>query len=140
MIRVSECSLESKRDNVWLVISFLAMILSIVTLKSPRIITILLIVAMGFLFLFLIDIEFWLGVNEKSYRVTNVDFSDLLFLKSVLKEKENWEDIIITKEGVFYVEENVWRSLKDFLNENNIKMLERLENFKCKIKERLIEK
>lgn len=131
MIRVSECSLESKRDNVWLVISFLAMILSIVTLKSPRIITILLIVAMGFLFLFLIDIEFWLGVNEKSYRVTNVDFSDLLFLKSVLKEKENWEDIIITKEGVFYVEENVWRSLKDFLNENNIKMLERLENFKC---------
>lgn len=131
MIRVSECSLESKRDKVWLIISFLAMILSIVTLKSPRITTILLIVAMGFLFLFLIDIEFWLDVNEKSYRVTNVDFSDLLFLKSVLKEKENWEDIIITKEGVFYVEENVWRSLKDFLNENNIKMLERLENFKC---------
>lgn len=131
MIRVSECKLESKRDKVWLVISFLAMILSMVTLKSPRITTILLIVAMGFLFLFLIDIEFWLGVNEKSYRVTNVDFSDLLFLKSVLKEKENWEDIIITKEGVFYVEENVWRSLKDFLNENNIKILERLENFKC---------
>lgn len=131
MIRVSECSLESKRDKVWLVISFLAMILSMFTLKSPRITTILLIVAMGFLFLFLIDIEFWLDVNEKSYRVTNVDFSDLLFLKGVLKEKENWEDIIITKEGVFYVEENVWRSLKDFLNENNIKMLERLENFKC---------
>lgn len=131
MIRVSECSLESKRDKVWLVISFLAMILSMVTLKSPRITTILLIVAMGFLFLFLIDVEFWLGVNEKSYRVTNIDFSDLLFLKSVLKEKENWEDIIITKEGVFYVENNVWRSLKDFLNENNIKMLERLENFKC---------
>lgn len=131
MIRVSECSLESKRDKVWLVISFLAMIISVVTLKSPRITTILLVVAMGFLFLFLIDIEFWLDVNEKSYRVTNVDFSDLLFLKSVLKEKENWEDIVITKEGVFYVENNVWRSLKDFLNENNIKMLERLENFKC---------
>jgi hypothetical protein len=131
MIRVSECSLESKRDKVWLVISFLAMILSTITLKNPRITTILLIVAMGFLFLFLIDIEFWLDVNKKSYRVTNVDFSDLLFLKSVLKEKENWEDIIITREGVFYVEENVWRSLKDFLNENNIKMLERLENFKC---------
>ena len=131
MIRVSECSLESKRDKVWLVISFLAMILSVVTLKSPRITTILLVVAMGFLFLFLIDIEFWLDVNEKSYRVTNVDFSDLLFLKSVLKEKENWEDIIITKEGVFYVENSTWRSLKDFLNENNIKMLERLENFKC---------
>lgn len=131
MIRVSECSLESKRDKVWLVISFLAMILSIVTLKSPRITTILLIVAMGFLFLFLIDVEFWLGVNEKSYRVTNIDFSDLLFLKSVLKENEYWEDIIITKEGVFYVENSTWRSLKDFLNENNIKMLERLENFKC---------
>mgnify|MGYP000687647767 CR=1 FL=1 len=131
MIRVSECSLESKRDKVWLVISFLAMILSMVTLKSPRITTILLVVAMGFLFLFLIDIEFWLDVNEKSYRVTNVDFSDLLFLKSVLKGKENWEDIIITKEGVFYVKNNTWRSLKDFLNENNIKMLERLENFKC---------
>lgn len=131
MIRVSECKLESKRDKVWLVISFLAMILSIVTLKSPRITTILLVVAMGFLFLFLIDIEFWLGVNERSYRVTNVDFSDLLFLKGVLKEKENWEDIVITKEGVFYVEENIWRSLKDFLNENNIKILERLENFKC---------
>lgn len=131
MIRVSECSLESKRDKVWLVISFLAMILSMVTLKSQRITTILLIVAMGFLFLFLIDIEFWLDVNEKSYRVTNIDFSDLLFLKSVLKERENWEDIVITKEGIFYVENNVWRSLKDFLNENNIKMLERLENFKC---------
>ena len=131
MIRVSECSLESKRDKVWLVISFLAMILSMVTLKSPRITTILLIVAMGFLFLFLIDIEFWLDVNEKSYRVTNADFSDLLFLKSALKDNEYWEDIIITKEGVFYVEDNVWRSLKDFLNENNIKMLERLENFKC---------
>lgn len=131
MIRVSECNLESKRDKVWSIISFLAMILSMFTLKSPRITTILLVVAMGFLFLFLIDIEFWLDVNGKSYRVTNIDFSDLLFLKSVLKEKENWEDIIITKEGVFYVEENVWRSLKDFLNENNIKMLERLENFKC---------
>ena len=131
MIRVSECSLESKRDKVWLVISFLAMIVSIITLKSPRITTVLLVVAMGFLFLFLIDIEFWLGVNEKDYRVTNVDFSDLLFLKGVLKEKDNWEDIVITKEGVFYVEDNVWRSLKDFLNENNIKMLERLENFKC---------
>lgn len=131
MIRVSECSLESKRDKVWLVISFLAMILSMITLKNPRIATILLVVAMGFLFLFLIDIEFWLDVNEKSYRVTNVDFIDLLFLKSILKEKENWEDIIITKEGVFYVENSTWRSLKDFLNENNIKMLERLENFKC---------
>lgn len=131
MIRVSECNLESKRDKVWLVISFLAMILSIITLKNSRITTILLVVAMGFLFLFLIDIEFWLDVNEKSYRVTNVDFSDLLFLKSVLKEKEYWEDIVITKEGVFYVENNTWRSLKDFLNENNIKMLERLENFKC---------
>lgn len=131
MIRVSECRLESKRDKVWLIISFLAMIVSIITLKSPRIATVLLVVAMGFLFLFLIDIEFWLGVNEKSYRVTNIDFSDLLFLKSVLKEKENWEDIVITKEGVFYVENNTWRSLKDFLNENNIKMLERLENFKC---------
>lgn len=131
MIRVSECRLESKRDKVWLIISFLAMIVSIITLKSPRITTVLLVVAMGFLFLFLIDIEFWLGVNEKDYRVTNVDFSDLLFLKGVLKEKDNWEDIVITKEGVFYVEDNVWRSLKDFLNENNIKMLERLENFKC---------
>lgn len=131
MIRVSECSLESKRDKVWLVISFLAMILSMITLKNPRITTILLIVAMGFLFFFLIDIEFWLDVNKKSYRVTNVDFSDLLFLKSALKENEYWEDIIITKEGVFYVENNTWRSLKDFLNENNIKMLERLENFKC---------
>lgn len=131
MIRVSECKLESKRDKVWLVISFLAMILSIVTLKSPRITTILLVAAMGFLFLFLIDIEFWLGANERSYRVTNIDFSDLLFLKGVLKEKENWEDIVITKEGVFYVENNTWRSLKDFLNENNIKILERLENFKC---------
>lgn len=131
MIRVSECSLESKRDKVWLVISFLSMILSMITLKNPRIATILLVVAMGFLFLFLIDIEFWLDVNEKSCRVTNIDFSDLLFLKSVLKEKENWEDIVITKEGVFYVENNIWRSLKDFLNENNIKMLERLENFKC---------
>ena len=131
MIRVSECSLESKRDKVWLVISFLAMILSIITLMNPRITTILLVVAMGFLFLFLIDIEFWLGVNDMNYMVTNVDFSDLLFLKSALKENEYWEDIIITKEGVFYVENNTWRSLKDFLNENNIKMLERLENFKC---------
>lgn len=131
MIRVSECKLESKRDKVWLVISFLAMIVSIITLKSPRITTVLLVVAMGFLFLFLIDIEFWLDVNEMDYRVTNVDFSDLLFLKGVLKEKENWEDIVITKEGVFYVENNTWRSLKDFLNENNIKILERLENFKC---------
>ena len=131
MIRVSECSLESKRDKVWLVISFLAMILSMITLKSPRFTTILLVVAMGFLFLFLIDIEFWLDVNEKSYRVTNIDFSDLLFLKGVLKEKENWEDIVITREGVFYVENSTWRSLKDFLEENNIKVLERLENFKC---------
>ena len=131
MIRVSECRLESKRDKVWLIISFLAMIVSIITLKSPRITTVLLVVAMGFLFLFLIDIEFWLGVNEMNYRVTTVDFSDLLFLKGILKEKENWEDIVITKEGVFYVEDNVWRSLKDFLNENNIKILERLENFKC---------
>ena len=131
MIRVSECKLESKRDKVWLVISFLAMIVSIITLKSPRFTTVLLIVAMGFLFLFLIDIEFWLGVNEMNYRVTSVDFSDLFFLKGVLKEKENWEDIVITKEGVFYVEDNVWRSLKDFLNENNIKILGRLENFKC---------